>query len=82
MNSTYLPSSSMVATSNTMALASNVLGFDIIELWSTDSGGKMICPYIHATNEIIQRFPDMIKGPYPARKDVVHVISPKVFELL
>ena len=77
--SAYLSSSTMVATSNTMALAASVLSFDIVELWSHDARGKAVCTFIHASEEIISRFPDVISGPYPARRDAVHVISPKVF---
>jgi hypothetical protein len=70
----------MVATSNTIALASSVLGFDIVELWSHDAKGKAVCAFIHASGELVARFPDIIAGPYPTRKDAVHVISPKVWQ--
>lgn len=68
----------MVATSNTTSLAAQVLGFDIIELWSHDSRGVAVCTYIHAADELLARFKDIISGPYPSRKDVKHTISPKV----
>lgn len=76
--SSYLQSSAMVATSNTISLAAQVLGFDIIELWSHDSKGIACCTYIHASDELLARFSDIISGPYPTRRDVKHTISPKV----
>ena len=79
MSASYLSNSSMVATSSTIALASSVLGFDIVELWSQDKvSGKAACFYIHANEELVARFPDIIWGPYPSRKDALHMMSPKV----
>ncbi len=41
----------MLATSSSMALASIILGFDIIELWSETNYGKLTCTYIYINDE-------------------------------
>ena len=62
-----------------MALAASVLGFEIIELW-TDEGSGFHCTYIHADEELIHKFPDLIVGHYPHHKKREHKISPMVFK--
>ena len=78
----YLKSSAMKATSSTMALASSVLGFEIIELWSDEGNDRYHCTYIHAEEELIQKFPDLIVGHYPYHKKKEHKISPMVSIIL
>ena len=61
-----------------MAVASSVLGFDLVELWSSDEGGNNLhCTYIHATDDIIKLYPDIITGHYPKHKRE-HKLSPQV----
>jgi hypothetical protein len=69
----YLTSSSMVATSNTVALAATVLGFDLVELWSHNS-----CTFVHASNNILQTY-GVETGPYPNPR--AHVLSPRLCDL-
>lgn len=76
----YLKSSAMIATSNSMALVSSVLGFDIIELWSCETGftdKKMHCTYAHASKLLIKKYPDLITGHYPNHTKE-HKVSPEV----
>jgi hypothetical protein len=78
----YLNSSAMKAISNSLSLVSTVLGFDIVELWSYESSEKLDiehlhCNYVHATDEIKEKYSQMITGHYPNReKD--HKLSPTV----
>jgi hypothetical protein len=73
----YLGTSVMKATSSTMALASSILGFDIVELWTEGEEGKVSCTYVHATESIKKRHPDIITGHYPEHKKE-HKLSPAV----
>lgn len=73
----YLGTSVMKATSSTMALASSVLGFDIVELWTQADDGPLRCTYVHATESIKKRHPDIITGHYPEHKKE-HKLSPIV----
>ena len=67
----------MVATRDTMSLASNVLGFEIFELWTQAEGEKLSCVYVHATDSIVEQYPDLITGHYPEQKSE-HKLSPQV----
>ena len=64
----YLKSSSMMATRHSMALVSTVLGFDIVELWSSfsddDSLDSLRCTYVHASPALIDLNPSLITGNY------------------
>ena len=77
ISETYMLSTSMVATRDTMAIASVVLGFDIFELWTESHEEKLHCTYVYATDTIKQRYPDLITGHFPAHKSE-HKLSPKV----
>ena len=73
----YIESTSMVATRDTMSLACTVLGFDIFELWTESRDEKLHCTYVHATQQIIDAYPDLITGHYPDHKSE-HKLSPAV----
>eukprot|EP01038_Epipyxis_sp_PR26KG_P016052 gene16052-21797_t len=73
----YLHTNAMKATSSSLALASSVLGFEIVELWSEDSDIKLHCTYVHASEEMKMRYPDLITGHYPNHKKE-HKLSPKL----
>lgn len=73
----YLGNHVMRATSSTMALASNVLGFDIVELWTDANDANIRCTYVHATDSMKKKYPDLITGHYPNHKRE-HKLSPTV----
>lgn len=73
----YLGSEEMRATASSMALAALILGLDIVELWSEDSGQKLHCTYVHASDDIVAKYPSIIVGHYPMHKRE-HIVSPKV----
>jgi phosphohistidine phosphatase SixA len=73
----YLGSTAMRATQSTMQLASLVLGFDVVELWTEEGDGHLHCTYVHATEDIIRKYPDVIVGHYPNHKKE-HKLSPMV----
>lgn len=77
----YLPTSAMTATSWSLALASKILGFDIMEVWSGDEKGKLFCSYVHAEERVKELYPNIITGHYPQHKQD-HKLSPKVSMLL
>ena len=62
---------------SSLALASNVLGFEIVELWSDDDEGKLHCNYVHAEESLVKRYPNIITGHYPNHKKE-HILSPRV----
>lgn len=68
----------MKATSSTMALASSILGFDIVELWSEEIQGQLHCTYIHVDENLQKTYPEIIVGHYPNHKNRVHKYSPTV----
>ncbi|RYG66365.1 hypothetical protein EON64_09960 [archaeon] len=76
----YLSSSAMRATSSSMALASSVLGFDIVEIWSEVEPGKLHCTYVHAEERMKKKYPGIITGHYPEHKRE-HKLSPLVSAL-
>lgn len=78
---TYILSTSMVATRDTMSLASTVLGFDIFELWTESQDEKLHCTYVHATQSIKEQYPELITGHFPAHK-AEHKLSPQVLNNL
>lgn len=78
MATEYLNTSAMRATSCSMALASSVLGFDIVEIWSAEKEeGKLHCTFVHADAKMKERYPGIITGHYPCHKRE-HKLSPKV----
>lgn len=77
----YLGTSAMRATQSTMALASSVLGFEIVELWTEEGDGKLHCTYVHASEETVRRYPEIIAGHYPNHKKE-HKLSPEVTSCL
>ena len=74
----YLATNVMRATSSTMTLASTVLGFDVVELWteSLDSS-SLSCVYVYATESMKSKYPDLIFGHFPEHKKE-HKLSPSV----
>lgn len=75
----YIPSTSMVATKDTMALASTVLGVEILELWTEAEGDSLSCTYVHAWDSIMDLYPNIISGHYPEQK-AEHKLSPQVYD--
>ncbi len=73
----YLSNDAMNATSKTMSLAAVILGFDIVELWSEDTDNNLFCTYVHASDEVVSQYPNIIVGHYPNHKRE-HKLSPKV----
>ncbi len=73
----YLSSTAMAATASTMALVSQVLGFEIIEVWTEEADGQLHCTYVHVDDEILEQYPDIIHGHFPKHKKE-HVLSPMV----
>ena len=73
----YLGTSAMRATSKTMRLASSILGFEIVEIWSTEENGKYHCTYVHVSDDLKEKYPDIISGHYPNHKEE-HKLSPMV----
>ncbi len=67
----------MRCTSKSMELASFVVGFDIVELWTKDLNGNFHCTYVHATEATVSEHKDMIVGHYPNHENV-HILSPRV----
>jgi hypothetical protein len=75
----YMNSTTLVATRDTMSLASVVLGFDIFELWLKESPDEDLhCIYVHATDSIKEQYPDLITGHFPSHEKSLHKLSPKV----
>ena len=72
----YLSTTAMRATANSMALVSSVLGFDIVEIW-TEYNNKLHCTFVHADDNILEKYPNIIAGHYPEHKKE-HMVSPKV----
>ncbi len=73
----YLSTTAMAATASTMALVSQVLGFEIIEVWTEEADGKLHCTYVHVDDEILEQYPDIIHGHFP-KHTKEHVVSPMV----
>jgi hypothetical protein len=74
----YLSSNEMKATASSLALASSVLGFEIVELWSQEeSSGKLHCIFVQVDRDFLSKYPDIISGHYPNHKKE-HKISPEV----
>ena len=67
-----------IAVKECMKVASLVLGFEILELWTESSEGTLNCTYIHASEEIIQLYPSIVTARYPEGQPK-HTASSKVF---
>lgn len=66
------------AMSKSLSLASTVLGFDIVELWSDAGDGKGLhCTFAHASDEQLSKHPSIIYGYYPKHQKP-HKLSPLV----
>ena len=76
----YLSSNVMKATSSSLALAASVLGFEITELWTEDAEGLPKCIYVHAEEDLLKVYPDILHGHYPMHKKE-HVVSPNLCKL-
>ena len=71
----------MRCTQSSMELVSSVIGFDIVELWTEDSEDhKLRCTYVHAEENLVQRYPGIIVGHYPNHKKQ-HILSPRLCAL-
>jgi hypothetical protein len=75
---TYLGTNAMRATAHSLSLASSVLGFEIVELWSDEGNGKLHCTYVYCDDDVIKKYPNIIVGHHPNHKRE-HKLSPKVF---
>ena len=73
----YLGTSVMKATSATMTLASSILGFDVVELWTEGDDARISCTYVYGTEAMKKKYPDLITGHYPDHKRE-HKLSPSV----
>lgn len=73
----YLNNNALRAMSNSLMLAANVLGFQLVELWFDGADGKKQCSFVHATEDILQACPTIVTGYYPEYKKQ-HILSPKV----
>ena len=73
----YLGTSVMKATSATMTLASSILGFDVVELWTEGDDARISCTYVYGTEAMKKKYPDLITGHYPEHKRE-HKLSPSV----
>lgn len=68
----------MRAMSSSLSLASMVLRFAIVELWcENEDNDGFSCVYVHAAEEVVTKYKDIIVGYYPDHKKV-HLVSPKV----
>lgn len=77
----YLGSNAIRAMSNSLSLAATVLRFQIVELWHEDESGDYCCTYVHAIEEVLRQYKDIIVGYYPEHTRE-HMISPKVKPLI
>ncbi len=76
----YLNNNALRAMSNSLMLAANVLGFQLVELWFDGEDGRKQCAFVYATEEILQACPTITTGYYPEYKKQ-HILSPKVIYL-
>jgi hypothetical protein len=72
-----LSPSALAALSKSLSLATAVLGFDIAELWSDMGDGRLHCTFVHATEEVVAKYPSIINGYFPAHHRA-HMLSPLV----
>ena len=74
----YIASTSSIAVKECMKVASLVLGFEILELWTESKETTINCIYLHASDEVIKQSPGIITGHYPDVEQAGCQISPKV----
>eukprot|EP01031_Cornospumella_fuschlensis_P025890 gene25890-31264_t len=68
------------AMSQSLSLAATVLGFDIVELWSDSGNGKLHCTFVHANEDVIAKYPNVIFGYFPDHQRD-HKLSPLLCDL-
>lgn len=73
-------SDAMRATAASLSLVSEVLHFNIVELWIEEKEGAVRCIYAFVEPELLQVYPKMLNGHHPSHKRQ-HVISPKLCQL-
>lgn len=56
----------MKTTHKSLLLASTVLGFDVIELWS-DEGDGLTCTYRYIDQDFTNEYPTVVSSPTPNR---------------
>jgi hypothetical protein len=71
---------SMVCTRKVMDLVAQVVGLDIIELWTEGSDKKVTCTYVYATRAMKSAHHNIITGHYPTHHRE-HVLSPSLCNL-
>jgi hypothetical protein len=54
----------MKATYKSLLLASTVVGFEIVELWS-DEGDGLSCTYVYVDKAFSDKFPEVVSTPFP-----------------
>ena len=70
---------SMKYTAKCMELTSFVVGFDIVELWTRHPNGHYHCMYVHATEDTLRTYTDVIIGAgRSTNNNKTHLVSPKV----
>ncbi len=65
--SKFLPAiaeNQMKATYKSLLLASTVIGFEIVELWS-DEGEGLTCTYVYVDKDFTNQCPNVVSAPYP-----------------
>lgn len=72
----YLKSTSMTAIAGSLELASNVTGFEMVELWTDDRNGNYHCTYAHVQEDLFVEYPQLSCGHHPTHQ---HLLSPKVY---
>ncbi len=55
----------MKATYKSLLLASTVVGFEIVELWS-DEGEGLTCTYVYVDKDFSATNPEVVSAPYPS----------------
>ena len=73
----YLRTDAMQATLHSLALLSNVLRFELVEIWASGSDGVLHCICMNATNELKKNYPNIVTAHYPYDQGM-HKRSPKV----
>lgn len=78
----YLSNTAMKATSHSLGLISQVIGFEITELWACVQGQDLRCVYVHATDLMLVKYPHIVAGHHPKRDIKEHTISPALCKLV
>lgn len=70
----YLDSVSMQAAVSTMKLASNVLGFEVLELWCWDDNNKDYrCTYAYVDDKTLEQYPSLCHGYLPDKSETSEI---------